>query len=182
MRPHFSNYYRIFAKRRALLPRSVIATLKERGLTLAAAESCTGGLLGKLLTDVPGSSAVFLLSAVTYSNSMKEKLLGVEATLLREQGAVSEACARAMAEGVRRLSGADLAVAVTGIAGPTGGSLTKPVGTVYLAICDKAGTDAEHRLFPPWNRQLVRTLSANAALSLICRRLGRGTDDKRRQF
>jgi len=149
----------------------VIRTLKDRGLTLAAAESCTGGLLGKLLTDVPGSSAVFLLSAVTYSNSMKEKLLGVEAALLREQGAVSEACARAMAEGVRRLSGADLAVAITGIAGPTGGSLTKPVGTVYLAISDDAGTDVRHRLFPALDRQLVRSFSAEAALSLIHLRL-----------
>ncbi|HUU00409.1 MAG TPA: CinA family protein [Myxococcota bacterium] len=149
----------------------MIRTLKDRGLTLAAAESCTGGLLGKLLTDVPGSSAVFLLSAVTYSNSMKEKLLGVEAALLREQGAVSEACARAMAEGVRRLSGADLAVAITGIAGPTGGSLTKPVGTVYLAISDDAGTDVRHRLFPALDRQLVRSFSAEAALSLIHLRL-----------
>lgn len=167
-----SSYAEFFARRRTRLPRKLIKSLYERNLTLAAAESCTGGLLGKLLTDVPGSSAVLLLSAVTYSNAAKQKLLGVTSELLEHHGAVSEACARAMAEGARRLAGADLAVSITGIAGPAGGSLTKPVGSVYLAVSDAAGTEIWPRSYKARDRRFIRILSAEAAMWLVLRRLG----------
>jgi nicotinamide-nucleotide amidase len=128
-------------------------------------------MVGSLLTDVPGSSAVFLLSAVTYANDMKERLLHVPGGILAGQGAVSEACARAMAEGVRRVSGSDLSVAVTGIAGPDGGTDDKPVGTVHFAVSDAQGTDARQRMFGFRDRAFVRRLAAFAALSLVHRRV-----------
>lgn len=108
--------------------------LTEKGLTLAVAESCTGGLVSQRLTDVPGSSGYIALNAVTYANEAKQKLLGVSEQLLVEHGAVSAECARAMAEGMRRLAGSDVAISITGIAGPGGGSEDKPVGTVYVGL------------------------------------------------
>ncbi|MGH8427909.1 MAG: CinA family protein [Gammaproteobacteria bacterium] len=105
----------------------------ESGVTLATAESCTGGWIAKCLTDIPGSSQWLLAGIVAYSNAAKTALLGVPATLIGEHGAVSEAVARAMAEGALGASGADLAVAVTGVAGPDGGTAAKPVGTVWFA-------------------------------------------------
>jgi nicotinamide-nucleotide amidase len=153
------------------LPEVVLGLLVERGLTLAAAESCTGGLVGKLLTDLPGASRTFLLSAVTYANEMKTALLGVPAALLAEHGAVSEASARAMAEGARRVSGADLAVAVTGIAGPDGGTPEKPVGLVHFALAHPAGCLARRHVFPARDRGFVRALAAHAALDLVRRHL-----------
>jgi len=108
--------------------------LRESGLTLSVAESCSGGLIAKRITDIPGSSAYFLLGAVTYSNDSKELVLGVPAGLIEKYGAVSSEVALAMAEGVRKISGSDLAIATTGIAGPDGGSPEKPVGTVFIAI------------------------------------------------
>ncbi|MGY4706759.1 CinA family protein [Candidatus Bipolaricaulota sp. J31] len=114
--------------------------LRENGLTLAVAESCTGGLVSSLITDVPGSSDYFLGGVVAYSNEVKEKVLGVPRNILESVGAVSAECARAMAEGVRRLMGADIGLATTGIAGPTGGTPTKPVGLVYIALSHPEGT------------------------------------------
>lgn len=114
--------------------------LRERGLTLAVAESCTGGLLASLITDVPGSSDYFLGGVVAYSNEVKERVLGVPGEVLRTVGAVSPECARAMAEGVRRLLGADIALSTTGIAGPTGATSTKPVGLVYVGLAHAGGT------------------------------------------
>lgn len=116
------------------LERQVIAALKARGLTLAAAESCTGGLTAKRLTDVPGASAVFLGGVVSYTNGVKERALGVPHDMLEEDGAVSEPVARAMAEGVRRLTCADLALSVTGVAGPDRDDRGHDVGTVYIAL------------------------------------------------
>lgn len=116
------------------LERQVIAALKARGLTLAAAESCTGGLTAKRLTDVPGASAVFLGGVVSYTNGVKERTLGVPHDMLEEYGAVSEPVARAMAEGVRRLTCADLALSVTGVAGPDKDDRGHDVGTVYIAL------------------------------------------------
>ena len=113
--------------------------LQERGATLALAESCTGGLLAKRLTDMPGSSAYFTEGLVTYSNEAKERLLGVPHGLISEHGAVSEPVARAMAEGARRISGADYGLSVTGVAGPDGGSEEKPVGLVFVGISDAEG-------------------------------------------
>ncbi len=115
--------------------------LRKRGLTLAVAESCTGGLVSSLITDVPGSSDYFLGGVVAYSNEVKESVLGVPGEILRTVGAVSPECARAMAVGVRRLLGADIGLATTGIAGPTGGTPTKPVGLVYIAIAHARGIE-----------------------------------------
>ena len=125
----------------------VVLLLKERGLTLATAESCTGGLISAEITSVPGSSDVFGFGVCTYANEAKMKLLGVKAETLAAVGAVSEETAVQMAEGVRKLSGADIAVSVTGIAGPGGGTPDKPVGTVYIGVSTAAGTFAERHLF-----------------------------------
>lgn len=146
----------------------VFKLLRARGLTLSTAESCTGGLVGGLLTSVPGSSAVYVGGGVTYSNALKTRILGVSEGLLETEGAVSEACARAMAEGARDRFDSDLGVAVTGIAGPGGGSDEKPVGTVHFALATPAGTlHRERRFFPP--REVVRRGAAWAALDMVRR-------------
>jgi nicotinamide-nucleotide amidase len=155
-------------------PQYVAGLLKRAGIKVALAESCTGGLVTKLLTDLAGSSDYVLGGAVTYANSAKMKLLGVSETLLREHGAVSEPVARAMAEGALRALDADLAVGITGIAGPTGGTPEKPVGTVCFAIATKGATKSPHggetRMFTevfPGERELVRTFAAYYALRLF---------------
>lgn len=153
----------------ASLAETVLGLLRQHGLTLAAAESCTGGLIAKQLTDVPGASASFLLSAVTYANAAKETVLDVSPEILRAHGAVSEACARAMAEGARRVSGADLAVSATGIAGPDGGTPEKPVGLVHFALAHPAGTTASRRVFRHRSRDAVRALAAGHALDMVRR-------------
>ncbi len=149
------------------LPRSVDELLPEyllqRGLTLALAESCTGGLIAKTLTDRPGSSAYFAGSAVTYSNQSKVNVLGVPQSILEEHGAVSPECALAMAEGARRVFSADIAVSVTGIAGPDGGTQEKPVGTVYSAIVMKNDSTG-FRLFYPMDRERVRDYTNQSVL------------------
>lgn len=153
------------------LPETLLDLLYERRLTLAAAESCTGGLIAKLLTDIPGASVSFLLSAVTYANTAKEAVLGVLPETIREHGAVSETCARAMAEGVRRVSGADLAVSATGIAGPDGGTPEKPVGLVHFALAHQSGTTASRRVFRQRTREAVRALAAAHAMDMVRRHL-----------
>ena len=144
--------------------------LRERELKLALAESCTGGLLGSLITDVPGSSDYFLGSAVTYAYSAKEAILGVRQVTLAEHGAVSPQAAAEMAQGARRLFGADLAVAVTGIAGPTGGQPDKPVGLVYLHL---SAPDAEMGERHVWHFDRIanKRLSAETALRMLVRYL-----------
>jgi len=144
--------------------------LAERGLTLATAESCTGGMVGRLLTDVPGISRSYLGGVVAYANEVKQALLGVPEAILAGHGAVSGETAEAMAEGVREVTGADLAVSVTGIAGPDGGTEEKPVGLVWFGFAgpDGAGSVSRHL---PGDREFVRRFAANAALNLVRRRL-----------
>jgi len=143
--------------------------LKRRGQTVATAESLTGGLIGERLTRVAGSSAYFLGALVTYSESAKEKLLGVPTALLREHSAVSAAVAEAMAAGARERTGADYGLAVTGYAGPGGGTEADPVGTFYVGLADAAGTTSK-RFQVPGERELVRTRCSQAALDYLRRK------------
>lgn len=152
----------------------VVKLLKERGYTLAAAESCTGGLISAEITSVSGSSVVFGYGVCTYANEAKMKLLGVKEETLASVGAVSEETAVQMAEGVRKLAGADIAVSVTGIAGPTGGTPEKPVGTVYIGCSTRTGTTAKRYLFTGEKfpeaangREAIRYETALAALQTI---------------
>ncbi|MDA0999370.1 MAG: CinA family protein [bacterium] len=142
--------------------------LLERNWRVVTAESCTGGLIGHRITNVAGSSAYFLLGLATYSNEAKEKYLGVSRAILDTEGAVSEPCARAMAEGARAAAGAEVGVATTGIAGPTGGTPDKPVGTVFMAVSVPAGTWVERHQFDG-GREEIKAKTAEAALRLACR-------------
>lgn len=153
-----------------LLEHVVIRLLTERGHTVATAESCTGGLLQHRLTNVPGASAVVWGGWVTYANDAKQRELAVPAELLATHGAVSEPVARAMAEGARAASGADYALAVTGIAGPAGGSAEKPVGTAFIALAAAGGTSVT-RCFNPYDRETFKQLTSQQALELLRRRL-----------
>jgi nicotinamide-nucleotide amidase len=145
--------------------------LTAAGLTLSLAESCTGGLIAKLLTDLPGASAFLERGAVTYANNAKGDWLGIPADLIAREGAVSEACALAMARGIRRAAGTDVALAVTGIAGPSGGTPGKPVGTVYLALAAEDTEQVRGYRFGG-EREQIRTLSACMALDWLRRYLG----------
>ncbi|CAA9431535.1 MAG: ADP-ribose pyrophosphatase of COG1058 family / Nicotinamide-nucleotide amidase [uncultured Rubrobacteraceae bacterium] len=147
--------------------------LTERGATLALAESCTGGLLAKRLTDGAGASAYFVEGLVTYSNESKEQLLGVPNELLVEYGAVSEPVAGAMAEGARKVAGTDYGVSVTGVAGPDGGSEEKPVGLVFVGVSDAEGTEVERLDLSAWrrSREAIRERSANRAFDLLRHRI-----------
>jgi nicotinamide-nucleotide amidase len=144
--------------------------LKEKGLTLSLAESCTGGLIAKRITDMPGSSAYFAEGAVTYSNAAKTRVLGIPEAVIAEKGAVSSTVAMAMARGIRLRSGSDISVAVTGIAGPDGGTEAKPVGTVYIALADREGCKAKHYRFFG-DRERIRSITAFTALDWLRRYL-----------
>ena len=151
----------------------VVRLLSEKGLHLATAESCTGGLVAKLITDVSGASEVFGMGLVTYANEAKMKLLGVPAAMLEEHGAVSEPVARAMAEGVREVSGSELGIGITGVAGPTGGTPEKPVGLIYIALSDGTRTWVR-RMTPPGRvhgRGWLRDRAAGTALDMVRRYL-----------
>jgi nicotinamide-nucleotide amidase len=147
--------------------REVMESCRAAGLALATAESCTGGLVAAALTALPGSSTFVERGFVTYSNAAKIELLGVSAQLIEERGAVSEEVARAMAEGAVAHSHADAALAITGIAGPTGGSLEKPVGTVHIAVAGKGHGTLHRQLLYSGDRTAVREASAVAALALL---------------
>ncbi len=148
----------------------IVRLLTERGRTLALAESCTGGWLAHRMTNVPGASAVFRGGVVSYANDAKEKLLGVRAETLKQSGAVSEAVAREMAAGAREQFGADFAIAVTGLAGPAGGTKDKPVGTVFIALAARDGVEAK-LFFNPWDRETFKQVTADQALKMLHFRL-----------
>jgi nicotinamide-nucleotide amidase len=158
--------------------------LQERclaaGLTVAAAESCTGGLVTHVLTEVPGSSAYLLGGVVSYADRAKTELLSVDPDHLAAHGAVSAQVARAMANGVRQRFGADLGVAVTGIAGPDGGSDAKPVGLTYVAVADEAGVEVR-RLLWAGKRSANKRDSAGAALELLLARAGERANARKDQ-
>ena len=161
---------RIFSDDGRELPRVVVELLRERGLVLALAESCTGGLLSARLTEVPGASAVLERAIVSYANQAKLDELAVPPALVAEKGAVSEEVAAAMAEGVKAKARSDVAVAITGIAGPDGGTPEKPVGLVYVATAGAAGTRVRRNLFPG-GREMIRQQSTQVALEMVRRGL-----------
>lgn len=146
------------------------AVLQTHGWTIATAESCTGGLLGHMLTEIPGSSAYYQGSIIAYSNAVKRDLLGVPEAILLNDGAVSEATARAMAESVRERLRCDVGIATTGIAGPGGGSETKPVGLVYIAVATPTTTHCQRYIFSG-DRSANKKESAVAAFQLLLRML-----------
>jgi nicotinamide-nucleotide amidase len=154
------------------LARAVLEAARVRRVMLAAAESCTGGLVAAALTDIAGASDVFDRGFVTYSNAAKRELLGVPAELIERHGAVSEPVVRAMAEGALLASAAGLAVAVTGVAGPGGGSTEKPVGLVWFAVAVRASeTRSEERRFGDRGRAAIRAAATETALQLVQARL-----------
>jgi nicotinamide-nucleotide amidase len=159
---------RIFSEDGRELPHVVVGLLRERGLTLALAESCTGGLLSARVTDVPGASAVLERAFVTYANRAKIEEAGVDPALLERHGAVSEEVAAALAAGARRVAGADVGVGITGIAGPDGGTAEKPVGLVFVAIDGAAGTRVRRSIFPG-GRERVRFQATQVALEMLRR-------------
>ena len=143
----------------------LVQTLKERGLTVSAAESCTGGLLGKLITDIPGSSAVYPGGVISYCNAVKHGLLGVDQDLLDTLGPVSEPVARQMAEKARALFGTDLGIGITGLAGPDSDGSGRPVGLVYVAAAGEGRTLCREFVFEG-GRAAVREQAAEAAADL----------------
>lgn len=160
----------IFGENDDELEAAIVRLLTERKQTLALAESCTGGGIANRITNVPGASVVFLASFVTYSNAVKEQALGVRAESLAAHGAVSEAVAIEMAEGARRQTGADYALSVTGVAGPSGGTEAKPVGTVFIGYASAEGALAV-RQFNPFDRETFKYATGTQALELLRRKL-----------
>ena len=161
----------IFSDNDEALEEVVVRLLKRRNQTLATAESCTGGLMANRITNVSGASEVFLAGYVTYSNSAKIDVLHVDPKLIDKHGAVSEAVARAMAEGARARAASQHGLATTGIAGPTGGSDEKPVGTVYIALASGNSETVAKKFVFPTDRETFKQLAAQAALDLLRRRL-----------
>ena len=151
------------------LAHAIVEAAQDKGLTLSTAESCTGGLIAACLTEVPGASTVFMRGFITYANVAKTDQLGVPEDMLAEMGATSEEVARAMAEGALERARADIAVSATGIAGPGGGTPTKPVGLVHMAAARRGG-DTLHRADQfAGDRQAVRGQAVDAALALLLR-------------
>ena len=146
----------------------MVKQLKKKGLTLSSAESCTGGLIAKRMTDVSGASEVFLGGCVTYTNEVKMKLVNVSAETLEKYGAVSRETAAEMARGVRKALGSDIGVSTTGVAGPTGGSEETPVGTVFVGISTEEGELVKKlSLSSMKSRSYIRNVSSNHAFALV---------------
>ncbi len=156
------------------LEEKVVDLLREKNLIMACAESCTGGLVAKRITDVSGSSAVFNCGIVSYSNEIKEKILGVKSETLKQYGAVSEQTVREMVEGVLKISDADIAVSVSGIAGPNSDNTSKPVGLIYLAVSDGKKTIVTqlNNYFSSDIRKSNRTSASDEALKMIIKMIG----------
>lgn len=154
---------------------AVVKALHESGLTLSVAESCTGGLIAKRVTDISGCSDVFFGGCVTYTNDVKQRLIGVSAKTLEQYGAVSEQTAREMARGVRLATGSDIGVSATGIAGPTGGTAETPVGTVFIGISTRNGEEVRKlSLSPMRSREYIRLASATNAFDMVLKAIKRG--------
>jgi nicotinamide-nucleotide amidase len=147
--------------------KQIIDVLSERQQTIVTAESCTGGMIAAALTDIPGASAALYGGYVTYANSAKSKMIQVQPRLIRDYGAVSNQVARAMADGARNTANVDYAVAVTGIAGPDGGSDAKPVGLVYVAVSSELATVVIEHRFGDIGRDEIRKATVTAALDLV---------------
>jgi len=161
----------IFSTADEILEEVVVKLLTKRNQTLATAESCTGGLLANRITNVPGASKIFLAGYVCYANRAKAEMLDVDPRLIEAHGAVSEPVARALAERARAGAGSDYALATTGIAGPTGGSPEKPVGTVYVALASAESETAAKKFFFPSDRETFKQLTAQASLEMLRRRI-----------
>jgi len=152
------------------LAKKIIADCTAQSIKIATAESCTGGLIAAAFTEISGSSAVFECGFVTYSNEAKNKMLGVPADLIEIHGAVSEEVACAMAAGAREKAGVDLAVSVTGIAGPSGGSAQKPIGLVYIAVASKNGVNVQQNTFTG-DRAEIRNQAVRSAIAMLTEEL-----------
>jgi nicotinamide-nucleotide amidase len=161
----------IFTTGDEILEEVLVKLLTKKKGTLAIAESCTGGLLADRITNVPGASAVFLAGYIVYSNEAKTSMLSIDSKLIEQRGAVSEEVARAMAEKARMRAKSTYALATTGIAGPTGGSADKPVGTVYIALASAGSKTIVKKFFFPSDRETFKQLAAQAALDLLRRKL-----------
>ena len=168
MREIFKEY--IFGEDHDTMDSVVGELFRRTGVPLSLAESCTGGLVAKRITDIPGSSAYFIEGAVTYGDKAKIRALGIPPRLLADQGAVSSATAMAMARGMRKHSGSDISLAITGIAGPAGGSKEKPVGMVFLALANRTGCQAKGYRFSG-SRDEIRMLTAFTAIDWLRRYL-----------
>jgi len=155
------------AKTKPSAAKQIIDILAERQQTLVTAESCTGGLIAATLTGVPGSSAAFHGGFVTYANTAKSRMIHVQSRLIRDYGAVSNQVARAMADGARNTARVDFAVSSTGVAGPDGGSVKKPVGLVYVAVSSNLATVVIEHRFGDIGREAVRKATVDAALELV---------------
>lgn len=167
----------IYAEADQTLEQTVVQVLAEKGLKVSTAESCTGGLLSQRITAIPGSSQVFECGVCSYANTIKEKLLGVPADVLEQYGAVSPQTAIAMAKGSKALSGADIAVGITGIAGPDGGTPEKPVGLVYISVANGETIWVYKLLLAHRNRETVRFAASQKALDMV-RRVALGLEMK----
>ena len=152
--------------------KTIITLASEKGLTIATAESCTGGLIGAAITAIPGSSAVFKGGIIAYDNAVKTKLLGVSPSVLGKYGAVSQKTAERMAAGVRERIGVDIAISVTGIAGPGGGTQDKPIGTVWIGLATKDGVSATRFDYGDIGRNKVRDVTCMDALKAFTGALG----------
>ncbi len=147
--------------------KQIIDILAAANKTLVTAESCTGGLIAATLTDIPGASAAFYGGYITYANAAKSRMIDVQARLIRDYGAVSNQVARAMADGARNTAHADFAVAVTGIAGPDGGTEKKPIGLVYIAVSSELATVVIEHRFGDLGREAIRRATVAAAFDLV---------------